>query len=110
MNIHKNAVMTPKGRAHLIEQIECLGLTPAAVAAGVSVRIARKWLRRHEQGDTTLLDHNSPGLIAVRVAAMLQADHEQALGQRDMLTLSPVPVDGACPPARMPLPGHLLGR
>ena len=46
MNIHKNASMTPKGRAHLMREIQRLGLKPAAVAAGLSARTARKWQRR----------------------------------------------------------------
>jgi hypothetical protein len=28
MNIHKNASMTPKGRAHLVQQIDLIGLIP----------------------------------------------------------------------------------
>ena len=43
MNIHKNASMTPKGRAHLVQQIDLIGLIPAAEAAGISPRTARKW-------------------------------------------------------------------
>lgn len=35
MNSHKNARLTPKGRAHLIEQIALLGLPEAAQRAGI---------------------------------------------------------------------------
>ena len=35
MNSHKNAALTPRGRAHLIERIELVGLMPAAEAAGI---------------------------------------------------------------------------
>lgn len=38
MNVHKNASMTPKGRAHLVREVQRVGLTTAAAAAGVSVR------------------------------------------------------------------------
>ena len=46
MNIHKNASMTPKGRAHLVREIDRIGLKPAAAAAGLSCRTAAKWRRR----------------------------------------------------------------
>jgi transposase InsO family protein len=51
MNVHKNARLTPSGRALLAERIE-MGWTArsAAEAAGVSVRTARKWLGRHRLG------------------------------------------------------------
>ena len=29
MNTHKNALMTPKGRAHLVREIKRIGLRPA---------------------------------------------------------------------------------
>jgi hypothetical protein len=45
-NIHKNASMTPKGRAHLVREIDRIGLKAAAAAAGLSTRTARKWQRR----------------------------------------------------------------
>ncbi|PAT39204.1 hypothetical protein CK623_11080 [Vandammella animalimorsus] len=46
MNTHKNASLTPKGRAHLVSQIAVLGLAATAQAAGISCRTARKWQRR----------------------------------------------------------------
>ena len=51
MNVHKNARLTPAGRALLAERVEA-GWTArsAAQAAGVSVRTARKWLGRHRLG------------------------------------------------------------
>ena len=64
MNIHKNASMTPKGRAHLVKEIARLGLKPAAAAAGLSVRTARKWQQRYAQeGSAGLLDRSSRPLI-----------------------------------------------
>jgi len=60
MNTHKNASMTPKGRAHLVREIDRIGLRPAAEAAGLSLRTARKWHRRHAaEGGAGLLDRSS---------------------------------------------------
>ena len=46
MNSHKNARTTFEGRKLLVERIAVIGLAPAASAAGISVRTARKWRRR----------------------------------------------------------------
>lgn len=60
MNSHKNARTTFEGRKLLIERIAVMGLMPAADAAGVSVRTARKWRDRFEQsGVDGLLDRSS---------------------------------------------------
>jgi transposase InsO family protein len=60
MNTHKNASLTPKGRAHLVAQIAAIGLMPAAEAAGISARTARKWQRRFAaEGAAGLLDRSS---------------------------------------------------
>lgn len=60
MNIHKNASMTPKGRAHLVREIERIGLKSAAAAAGVSTRSAAKWRRRFAlDGAGALVDRSS---------------------------------------------------
>lgn len=48
MNSHKNGRTTYEGRKLLIERIGVLGLMPAASAAGISVRTARKWKKRFE--------------------------------------------------------------
>lgn len=51
MNMHKNARLTPSGRALLVDRIVTGWRADAAAhAAGVSVRTARKWLKRHRQG------------------------------------------------------------
>lgn len=55
MNTHKNARLTVEGRKLLVERIAVMGLTPAAEAAGVSLRTARKWRQRFE-------DHGEAGL------------------------------------------------
>jgi len=60
MNSHKNARTTFEGRKLLIERIAVMGLSPAAIAAGISVRTARKWLGRFTQhGVDGLLDRTS---------------------------------------------------
>ena len=48
MNSHKNARLTFEGRKLLIERIAIMGLMPAAEAAGISARTARKWRQRFE--------------------------------------------------------------
>ncbi len=60
MNSHKNARLTIEGRKLLIERIAVMGLMPAAEAAGISPRTARKWLGRFEQeGFDGLADRSS---------------------------------------------------
>src|SRR6187455_3108623 len=51
MNVHKNARLTPAGRALLGRRVS-QGWTAkaAAEAAGVSLRTARKWIGRHRRG------------------------------------------------------------
>ena len=49
MNSHKNARLTFEGRKLLVERIAVMGLMPAASAAGISTRTARKWRKRLEQ-------------------------------------------------------------
>jgi transposase InsO family protein len=51
MNVHKNARLTPAGRALLARRVS-QGWTAqaAADAAGVSLRTARKWIGRHRRG------------------------------------------------------------
>jgi transposase InsO family protein len=51
MNVHKNARLTPAGRALLASRVEAgWPVKRAAEAAGVSVRTAYKWLGRHRLG------------------------------------------------------------
>ncbi len=67
MNIHKNARMTPIGRAHLVQQIAVRGLARAASAAGVSPRTAAKWRRRAgREGVAGLVDRPSRPLRSPR--------------------------------------------
>jgi len=51
MNVHKNARLTPAGRALLVSRVEAgWPVKRAAEAAGISVRTAYKWLGRHRLG------------------------------------------------------------
>jgi transposase InsO family protein len=51
MNVHKNARLTPAGRALLARRVsQGWTVKAAAEAAGVSVRTARKWIDRHRRG------------------------------------------------------------
>ena len=60
MNSHKNARLTFEGRKLLIERIAVMGLMPAAEAAGISTRTARKWRDRFElEGVDGLMDRSS---------------------------------------------------
>ncbi len=79
MNSHKNARLTLEGRKLLIERIAVMGLTPAAEAAGVSPRTARKWLARFEdEGMDGLRDRSSrPSRTRSTVDAVLERWVEQ---------------------------------
>jgi transposase len=62
MNNHKNARLTPHGRALLVRRVLEEGLRPAeaAQAMGVSRRTAYKWLRRYrEEGLSGLQNRTS---------------------------------------------------
>lgn len=76
MNSHKNARLTFEGRKLLIERIAVMGLMPAAEAAGISVRTARKWRRRFEAGGLDFLMDSSSR------PARTRSTLDEALGQR----------------------------
>lgn len=62
MNVHKNAKLTPAGRALLVERVlgEGQAVAEVAVGMGVSERTARKWLARYEaEGKRGLVDRSS---------------------------------------------------
>jgi len=74
MNIHKNASMTPRGRAHLMREIDRIGLRPAATAAGLSERTASKWRGRWaNEGAPDLLDRSS---LRRAVADLIDVDRD----------------------------------
>jgi transposase InsO family protein len=61
MNIHKNARLTPQGRALLVHRVHTDGwrVGAAAVAAGISERRAFVWLARHRAGGELALQDRS---------------------------------------------------
>ena len=61
MNVHKNARLTPLGRAVMISRIEDEGwpVARAATASGVSRRCAYRWLARYRQGGERWLGDRS---------------------------------------------------
>ncbi|MCP8940321.1 leucine zipper domain-containing protein, partial [Alsobacter sp. SYSU M60028] len=61
MNVHKNARLTPRGRALMIARIEdeSWRVKDAAAAAGVSARTAWKWLSRFRAGGERMLRDRS---------------------------------------------------
>jgi transposase InsO family protein len=79
VNSHKNARLTIEGRKLLIERIAVIGLRSAAEAAGVSLRTARKWLKRYrEHGLEGLADRSSrPGRTRRSVDEALERWIEQ---------------------------------
>lgn len=83
MNIHKNASITPKGRANLIREIDRIGLKPAAAAAGLSTRTARKWQRRFPGRPPWLLWQQLPAPgSAAQLRQQNRADRSVAQAQR----------------------------
>lgn len=61
MNVHKNARLTPQGRALLVRRVRHEGwrVEDAAVAAGLSQRQAYRWLARHQAGGELALQDRS---------------------------------------------------
>jgi hypothetical protein len=60
MNVHKNARLTPQGRALLVHRIRTAGWRVAdAAAAGISERTAFRWLARHRAGGEFALQDRS---------------------------------------------------
>ena len=85
MNVHKNARLTPEGRALLARRVSS-GWTAkaAAEAAGVSLRTARKWLGRHRRGgERRHHDRSSaPRRCPRRVSELRVAEIEKLRRQR----------------------------
>ena len=82
MNVHKNAKLTPRGRAEIVRRVLDLGQTPKAVATafGVCERAVRKWVARFRaEGSEGLQDRSSrphtlrrptPAPVVRRIAAL----------------------------------------
>ncbi len=88
MNVHKNARLTPVGRALLADRVE-RGWTvkAAALAAGVSRRTGHKWLARHRLGgerrhhDRGSAPRRCPRRTPVELVARIEAlRHERLTG------------------------------
>ena len=87
MNMHKNARLTPVGRALMIWRIEREGwsVARAAEASGVSRRTASKWLQRHRRGDERRLhDRSSAPRRCPRKTPAEIIDQIQVLRRRRM--------------------------
>jgi transposase InsO family protein len=86
MNVHKNARMTAHGRLLLVRRVREQGwrVEDAALAAGVSVRSAYKWLARHRAGgERALHDRSSaPARSPRRLPAEVSAAIERLRRQR----------------------------
>jgi transposase InsO family protein len=86
MNVHQNARMTVHGRLLLIRRVRDRGwrVEAAALAAGVSVRTAYKWLARHRAGgEGALQDRSSaPARSPRRLPAEISAAIERLRRQR----------------------------
>jgi len=85
MNVHKNARLTPAGRALLARRVsQGWTATAAAEAAGVSLRTARKWIGRHRRGgERRHYDRSSaPRRCPRKVAGPRVAEIEQLRRQR----------------------------
>jgi transposase InsO family protein len=91
MDAHKNASLTPKGRAHLVSEIARIGLIPAAEAAGISTRTARKWQRRFAaEGTAGLLDRSSRPLRWPRASDASKKVRAVALRRTQRLTYAQI--------------------
>ena len=86
MNLHKNARLTPQGRALLVRRVRVEGwrVRDAATAAGISERSAFRWLARHrEGGELALQDRSSaPSRCPHRTDADTLASIERLRRQR----------------------------
>jgi transposase InsO family protein len=85
MNVHRNARLTPRGRARIVRRVES-GQTPKAVAeaAGVCPRTVRKWVERYRrEGLTGLQDRSSrPHRLRQPTPAAAVEEIEQLRRQR----------------------------
>lgn len=86
MNVHKNARLTPQGRALLVRRIRQEGwrVRDAAAAAGISLRSAFRWLARHRAGGELALQDKSsaPARCPHRTDADTTAAIERLRGHR----------------------------
>ena len=86
MNVHKNARLTPAGRALLADRVERgWAVKAAAQAAGVSRRTAHKWLARHRLGgerrhhDRSSAPRRCPRRVSATCVAEIEALRRERL-------------------------------
>jgi transposase InsO family protein len=86
MNVHKNARLTPTGRAVMIARIEeGWSVGRAAEASGVSVRTGYRWLGRHRLGgERRLHDRSSAPRRCPRRTPAARVDEIEALRRERM--------------------------
>lgn len=85
MNVHKNAAITWRGRLELIRRVcdEHQAVSQAAMAVGVSVRTARKWVTRYRHAgvvglyDRSSRPHRSPSATEPAVALRIKVLRQQ---------------------------------
>lgn len=84
MNMHKNARLTPRGRALMIERIvaQRWRVADAAQAAGVSERTAYRWLARHRAGQSLSDRSSAPRRCPHRLPAETLAEIERLRRER----------------------------
>ena len=82
MNIHRNARLTPQGRALMVRRVVVEGwtLAVAAAAAGLSARQAYRWLAWHRAGGEPALHdrssaparcpHRTPAIVVQEIARL----------------------------------------
>ncbi len=104
MNIHKNARLTPQGRALMVSRIlnEGWRVADAAGAAGVSERTAYKWLGRYRAGGTAALHDRKP--IPARCPHRLPAERAAGIERLRRERLS-----GPAIARRLALPRSTIG-
>jgi transposase InsO family protein len=91
MNIHKNARLTPHGRAEVVRHVRELGESAREVArtAAVSDKTVRRWVARAEAG-ATLVDRSSRPHTSPQATPPAVALRVKVLRQRDRLTLKEI--------------------
>ena len=93
MNIHKNARLTPHGRAEVVRLVceERWSARAAARAAHTTEKTVRKWVARARAGDP-LTDRSSRPHAQPQATAPAAALRVKVLRQRDRLTLQAIAV------------------